>query len=198
MKKLLMQLRGRIHAKINVPGVNVDIHTRDSPVALREIRKILDALRAASGGEEYDDITLESTPRHPLWSMSDEARSIPEFMDFVKLASKAEEQMTYKRLSFANKRVIDISTNKSSVILDVADAKKQIRHALKDVNPKDVKFIGVHVMGAIDDDEKRLICDEVAQRIGKGDVRVSFTNKDVLGKTVAEVLLFGRLVEEFY
>ena len=199
MKRASVTHAGKIRARIDVPGVSVDINTDDSLSALREVRKILDSLRNASvvGVEgEYEDIGVESSPRQSIWSLSEEARSNDQFMEFVKLASKAEEQCQYRRISVPNKRVIDVAGKKIYATLELDDIKKSVLGALHSIEPSRIAFVAVHVMGTISDEEKNTLCTVVAEHLVTAEVKTCFTHKDVLGKTVAEILLFGPMVTE--
>ena len=194
-KRRPKKVTGTIRAKIEIPGVSVDICTNDSLNALREVRKIIDSLQAnpvSSGEREMEDMTMDSSHKNIWWSISDEARSQTEFMDFVQLASKAEEQVTYKRAAIPNKSVIDMISQESYATVEITAVRKAIQDALRSVHTNDVKFAAVHVMSNVPDSEKNMICDVVGEQVKRVELKKAFTHKNILGKSVVEVLLFGK------
>jgi len=63
---------------------------------------------------------------------------------------------------------------------------------LYDVDKRLVRFAAVHIMSNISDEEKNMLTDVLGEMLENVEVRTGFTHKDVLGKTVAELILFGK------
>ncbi len=182
MKEVLVK-KGRIRAKINVPGVALDINVAHSAASLREVRRILDTLR-------QQDVIVEQDPYN--WQFSEELRSSPAAMDFIRQASRAEQGTLYRKLSFDNLRVVDTYKKEFFSTLDPVKTKEAIKTQLSDVDG-DVRFGLVHIIGTVSKDDKALLVDLVRKRFGNAELKTQFTHKDVLGKTVVEMVLFGSL-----
>lgn len=181
---------GKIRAKIDIPGITVDIHTKDSASALREVRKILETLRMTTTRveEDVEDIGFEQRPQ--LWALSDEARNNQEFMEFIHLAATAEEHFTYKRLAITNRKIIDVEARTAQITVDMEIVKAQLRSVIP--NPNKIAYAAVHVMGVLPQREKHMICDMIGEHLGRVDMKSTFTDKDILGKTIVELALFGK------
>jgi len=193
-KKTTKKSRGSIRAKINIPGINVDICTTDSLNALREVRKIIDTIKSthlSSGEEEFEELNMDASHKNIWWSISEEARSNTAFMEFIQLASKTEEQVLYKRVAIPNKSVIDMVEKKSYATVEVNAVRKAVQQTLQEVQPHHVKFVAAHILSNVSEQEKNMICDIVGEQTQKVDVQKAFTDKNMLGKTVVEILLFG-------
>lgn len=184
MDKLVVK-RGRIKAHVNVPGIVVDLNVPESPSALREIRKLIETVRQDS--LEYDPFG---------WQFSDELRSSPAAMEFIKQAARAEQGVLYRKLSIENVKVVDADRKECFSTLGPEKMKQALQTGLADVGQG--AAIGmIHVMSTISKDDKALLVDLLRKRMPRTDFKTQFTHRDVLGKTVVEVILFGAFEEEY-
>ena len=193
MKNALIAKKGRIRARINVPGVSLDINAADSISTLRELRKILDSLNSKKSDEET--IQIDYDPGYG-WAFSEELRSCSPAMEFVKQASRAEQGTLYRKVCLDNKRVVDTFKKESFSVLDSKKTKELLNANLGDLQPENVRFGLVHVMSTVSKDDKALLVDLVRRRFHNAELKTHFTHKDVLGKTVVELVLFGTLPRE--
>lgn len=190
MKKVLVT-RGRIRARINVPGVSLDINATDSSSTLREVRRIIDALSA----RQDDQIQIDADWSQG-WMFSEELRSTPQAMEFIRQASRAEQGTLYRKICLDNTRVVDTFKKENYCTLDGAKTKEVLQANLGDVNPDIARFGLVHVMSTVSSDDKALLVDMFRKRFPKAELKTQFTHKDVLGKTVVELVLFGAFARE--
>ncbi|HSU72610.1 MAG TPA: hypothetical protein VLJ21_02060 [Candidatus Binatia bacterium] len=189
MKKLLVK-RGQIRAHIDVPGVSLDLNVAESAAALREVRRILDSLHALP---RESDFSVEYEPAFG-WAFSEELRSSPAAMDFIRQASRAEEGTLYRKICLDNIRVVDTYKKEHYATLDINRTREQVATNLGDVSK--AHFGLVHVMSTVSKDDKALLVDLVRKKLGNTDLKTHFTHKDVLGRTVVEVVLFGNFPRE--
>ncbi len=195
MKKVLVTKRGQIRARINVPGVSLDLNVPDSPATLREVRRIIDALNQQPRKMDDAELIPEYEPNFG-WTFSEELRSSPAAMDFIRQAARAEEGMLYRKICLDNIRVVDAFKKEQYATLDVNRTRDQVRANLSDVNPTSARFGMVHVMSTISKDDKALLVDLIRKKMGTTELKTHFTHKDVLGRTVVEVILFGSFPRE--
>ena len=180
--------KGRIRARINVPGVALDINVADSPVHLREIRKILAALPSK-------DLLLECDVPY-YWAISEELRGNQHVLDFIRQAAKAESGAMYRKLSFDTVRVVDANRHEYFSTLDAPRAREQLHAHLTDFDSSLAKFGLVHVMGTVSKDDKALLVDAIRKQFPRAELKTQYTHKEVMGKAVVEVLLFGDFQRE--
>lgn len=188
VKKVLVK-RGKIHARINVPGVSLDLNVAESTSALREVRRILDTIQALP----REELSVEYEPAFG-WAFSEELRSSPAAMDFIRQAARAEEGTLYRKICLDNIRVVDTYKKEQYATLDINRTREQVSTNLGDVSQ--ARFGLVHVMSTVSKDDKALLVDLIRKRLGNTDVKTHFTHKDVLGRTVIEVVLFGNFPRE--
>jgi hypothetical protein len=184
--------RGQIRARINVPGVSLDLNVAESASTLREIRRIIDSLQALPREQEF---SVEYEPAFG-WAFSEELRSSPAAMDFIRQAARAEEGTLYRKICLDNIRVVDAFKKEQYATLDINRTREQVVANLSDSGP--ARFGLVHVMSTVSKDDKALLVDLVRKKLGNVDLKTHFTHKDVLGRTVVEVVLFGQFPKEEY
>ncbi|MBI4151111.1 hypothetical protein HY492_03220 [Candidatus Woesearchaeota archaeon] len=188
MKEVLVQ-RGRIRARIQAPGIAVDLNIAESASSLREIRRLVETVQARQGEMLFED---------PVgWQFSEELRSSPAAMDFIKQASRAEPCTLYRKLSFDNLRVVDTFKKEFFATLDTQRTRQQVVSQLSDIDG-DARFGLVHIIGTVSKDDKALLVDALRKRFSQAELKTQFTHKDVLGKTVVELILFGKFQQEQY
>jgi hypothetical protein len=180
--------KGRIRAHINVPGVSLDLDVADSPAHLREIRRILASLPAK-------DLLLECDVPY-YWAMSEELRASQHILDFIRQAAKAEAGAVYRKLSFDTVRVVDANRQECFSTLDATRAREQLHTHLTDFDSSVAKFGLVHVMGTVSKDDKALLVDAIRKQFPRAELKTHYTHKEVMGKAVVEVLLFGDFQRE--
>lgn len=185
MDKLVVK-RGRIKAHVNVPGIVLDLNVPESVSALKEIRKMIELIRQDS--IEYDPFGVQ---------FSDELRSSPAAMEFIKQATRAEQGMLYRKLAVENVRVVDADRKECFSTLGPEKIKQTLNTGLADIPSTNASLGLVHVMSTISKDDKALLVDALKKRMPRVDFKTQFTHKDVLGKTVVELLLFGTFDEEY-
>jgi len=183
--------RGQIRARINVPGVSLDLDVAESASSLREIRRIIDSIQALPAKEP--EITMEYEPAFG-WAFSEELRSSPAAMDFIRQASRAEEGTLYRKICLDNIRVVDTFKKEQYSTLDVGRTKEQVSTNLSEGS--NARFGLVHVMSTVSKDDKALLVDLIRKKLSNVDLKTHFTHKDVLGRTVVEVVLFGHFPRE--
>ena len=193
MKNELIAKKGRIRARINVPGVSLDINATDSASTLRELRKILDALNSPK--KEEESLSLDFDPGYG-WAFSEELRSSPAAMEFIRQATRAEQGTIYRKVCLDNKRVVDTFKKENFSILDAKKTREMLQANLNDLKSHQVRFGLVHVMSTVSKDDKALLIDLLRKRFSNAELKTHFTHKDILGKTVVELVLFGALPRE--
>ncbi len=186
MDKLVVK-RGRIKAQVNIPGIVLDLNVPDSVSSLREVRKLIETIRRQET-VEYDPF---------VWQLSDELRSSPAAMEFVKQAARAERGMLYRKLSFENVRVVDADRKESFSTLDTHKLKPFLTNSLADISGRDATLGLVHVMSTISKDDKALLVDSLRKHFPSIELKTQYTHRDVLGKTIVELILFGQFQEEY-
>lgn len=187
MRKELVTKQGRIRAKINAPGVNLDINVADSAASLREVRKIIDALNQ----RRLDDLdNFELEPGFG-WGFTDELRQSRGAMEFVKQAQCAEEGTVHRKISLDNIKVFDAFKKEQYSKINHEKAKELISSELKSVNASIARFAIVHIISTVSKDDKAFLVEFIRKQLSPAEVRTHFTHKDVLGKTVVEMVLFG-------
>ena len=190
MTKIVVK-KGQIRAHINVPGVSVDLNVAESASSLREIRRIIDSLQNLPSKEP--EITMDFEPTFG-WAFSEELRSSPAAMDFIRQAARAEEGTLYRKLCLDNIRVVDTFKREQYSTLDVNRTKEQISTNLGEGT--NARFGMVHVMSTVSKDDKALLVDIIRKKLSNVELKTHFTHKDVLGRTVVEVVLFGHFPRE--
>ncbi len=188
VKEVLVK-RGRIRARIQAPGIAVDLNIAESASSLREIRRLVETVQARQGELLFED---------PVgWQFSEELRSSPAAMEFIRQASRAEACTLYRKLSFDNLRVVDTFKKEFFATLEPNRTREQVVSQLSDIDG-DARFGLVHIIGTVSKDDKALLVDALRKRFSQAELKTQFTHKDVLGKTVVELILFGKFQQEQY
>lgn len=191
-----------IRASIRFPGINLDINTSDSLAVLKEIRRLVDSLQTirykAVEDEIFDEFHLEGDPYmcRLEGSISEDLKKHKDVMKFIKQAVRTENDFRYRKISLQNKKVLDIIKKESYSTVDFESASKSVKRLLFNINPKDVNFLVIHIASSLVKDDKEMILDLMNKPFESASVKTIITDKDVLGKTLVEAILFGNFNDE--
>ncbi|MBI2565168.1 hypothetical protein HYV79_04250 [Candidatus Woesearchaeota archaeon] len=187
--------RGNLEAKVSFPNLKINLESKDPVNSLKELNKIIHTLKAIEFNRDY--YSMEDDPFYfRLAYLSEELRSHPESMDFIRSAMKVEENLRIKKLAIENTKVIDFQSNEYTSSLDNSKIKPKIYSMLKGM--ENSSYVFIHIIGGCTANEKEAIIDLIRNKLPSADIRTLFTNKEVLGKTVIEGIFFGPFEEEVY
>jgi len=192
----VVQRKGKFEARLNFPSVKLRVESEDPVRSLQEVNKILQALRSMELNREY----LAEIEEEPFWLrlgyLSDEMRSNPECMEFIKQASQIEENVKFKKLAVENTKILDFNKKEFSSSISIKKMRQRITNLCRGYER--AGHAVVYITGNASPDEQSAIVDMFKSALPHVDLRSYITNKNLLGKTVIELVLFGPFEEEYY
>ena len=196
MKKVSDNKKGELHATLSFPNVKLNLKSTDPAASLRELNKILHALKAIEFNRDFYE--FEEDPLFfKLSYLSEEVKNNKDSVEFIKTVAKIEENLKHKKIAVENTRVLDFQSNQYTSNIDMMKLNNKINILCGGVETTNYALI--HVIGDGPDDEKLSIVDQIKNKMPRAEIKSLFSKKDLLGKTVIEGVFFGPFEEEqFY
>lgn len=185
-------------ARINFPGLRLNLKSKEPVASLKELNKVLYSLRVLS----YDNCEEGIYPSEDdqilfrLGYISDGIKNNQQGMEFIKKALRVEESCRVKKISLEETKIIDFNSNQYNSKLDLSKARQKINNICKGMER--ANYALVHVEGALEVNENEEILDLFRNRLPNSEIKVLFSQKDMLGKTVIETIFFGSFEDELW
>ncbi len=193
MKNVVVKKKGELNATLAFPNVKLTLRSNDPVCSLRELNKVLHALKAIEFNREFYE--CEEDPLFfKLSYLSEEVKNHNESMEFIRTVAKIEENLKHKKIAVENTRILDFQSNQYTSNVDRMKLKNKINILCSSV--EHANYALIHVMGDGDNEEKSSIIDQIKSKIPHAEIKSIFTNKNLLGKTVIEGVFFGPFEEE--
>lgn len=181
-----------LEATLNFPNLQVKFTSNDPVTSLRELNKLLNTVRnmdIAIDAAELDD---------PLFfrfmNLSEELRNNNDVMEFLRSVNKVEENFKQKKVAIENLKILDFTDKSYSTSLDATRVHRKIKQLVADVEQAD--YAVIHILGAVSEDEKKMIVDAISSKLPRTQIKSLLTNKELLGKTVIEGVFFGDFAQD--
>lgn len=185
---------GKFEAKINFPNLKIQLETADAVAGLKEVNKLVNYMRLLETSTYFFD-ECDDTLLWKLGNVSEEIKNNQELMEFIKSVFSVEENFKHRKMALENKKIFDFNTNAYTSSMDITKIKTKIMSLFEGISP--INYCIVHVVGGISPTEKQAIVDLIKNKLSC-DVKTLFTNKELLGKTVVEVLMFGSFEQDTF
>ncbi len=175
--------------------MKIQVETDDAVMGLREVNKLINSIRLL----EANDFFFEDCDDALFWrlgNVSDEIKNNPELMNFIKSVLSVEENFRHRKVAIENKKIVDLNTNAYTSTMDITKIKSKILSLID--GGTDINYGIIHVIGSIPVNEKQAIIDAIKNKLYNCELKSVFTNKELLGKTVVEAVLFGQFEPETF
>ncbi len=186
--------KGVLEANVNFPNLKLKMQSQDPVSSLKQLNKIVHTLKAIEFNRDF--LECEDDPiQFRLGYLSEELRSNEKVMNFIKSALQAEDNFKYKKASIENTQVIDVASKNYTTSINLNKIKKKINELCTGMEQSN--HLLIHIMGSTNSEEKQSIVDVIKNKMNNTEIRSVLTHKEILGKTVIEILFFGAFEEEY-
>jgi len=182
----------RIEARIRFPNLTLNVESDKPEQSLREINKILHAMKTIEFNKDFLDVDDDIFWR--VGYISEELRSNAEAMKFLKQAGAIEPILKHKKIAVVTKQILDFDQKSYSRQVDLVHAKNKVGILCNGFESS--SYALVHVCGTLTSDEGKAIVDMISQEISSATLHSVLTHKENMEKTVVEVVFCGSFDEE--
>jgi len=188
-------MEDRVKLTLNLPMVKLEL-TGDPKKHISELRKLFAELRQLSSVAIDAELLEEALPSLtlPFWKLSKDVQKNEATMSMLNKLSQLEEGIALRKMTAEN--ISELTDQGSVSKVNVQSVKTNVHGMLHDIDVEKVNTVFVHVAGDVDKEGFDIILDQVAKHLPHARFEKLQTQKDMMGKTLVECVLFGNLPSE--
>jgi len=188
-------MEDRVKLTLNLPMVKLEL-TGDPEKHISELRKLFAELRKLSSVAIDAELLEEALPSLslPFWKLSKDVQKNEKTMSLLNKLSQLEEGIALRKMTTEN--ISELTDQGSVSKVNVQAIKNSVKGMLQDIETEKVNTVFVHVAGDVEKEGFNIILDQVVKYVPHAHFESLQTEKDMMGKTLVECVLFGNLPSE--